>query len=107
MSTALADWSALNPREAQLLVSRQAPHVVVSATPAWLAAAGYNEREAVGRALAVLLHGDGTCMVTAGALWQAVQVNAPESTPACPAPWALWPPPPGGALQPPGSRDNN
>ena len=68
-------WAALEPTQAQLCVSRTAPHVVLAATQPWLAAAGFSECEALGRAFAVLLQGDGTCMATAGALWTALQVR--------------------------------
>ena len=69
----------LDPGVPQLLVSRQAPHVVLAATPAWLAGAGFAEQDVVGHALALLLQGDGTCMVTAGALWSALQVSRSHS----------------------------
>ena len=75
MTQASAESSALDAGRAQLLVAREAPHIVLAATQRWLTAVGYTEGEAVGRALALLLQGDGTCMVTAGALWSAVQVN--------------------------------
>ena len=58
----------------ELLVSRQPPHLIAHATPAWLDRSGYTEAEIVGRSV-TCLQGSGTCLVTAGALWTALQVN--------------------------------
>ena len=76
----------LDPREPQLLVSRQAPHLILASTPAWHAASGFTERDVAGRAVAVVLQGDGTCVVTAGALWSALQARAEPHEPPSNAP---------------------
>jgi hypothetical protein len=72
-------WAALDAREAQLLVSRASPHTILQATPAWLGACGYTEQEVLGRSVIMTLHGDGTCMSTAGALWTALQARTHRS----------------------------
>lgn len=82
MAAAFSPAEALDGRLAQLLVARQAPHLILAATPAWLAVSGYAERDIVGRALSLLLQGDGMCMTTVGALWSALQARqstAPHS----------------------------
>ena len=75
MANAAAAFEGLDAHQPQLLVSREAPHVVLQATPAWLHAAGYADAEVTGRPAALLLQGDGTCLATAGALWTALQVR--------------------------------
>ena len=59
---------------AWLLVTTQPPHLIVAVSPEWLQSAGYVESDVTGRS-AALLHGSGTCLVTTGALWTAVQVR--------------------------------
>ena len=75
MANAAAAFEGLDAHQPQLLVSREAPHVVLQATPAWLHAAGYADAEVTGRPASLLLQGDGTCLATAGALWTALQVR--------------------------------
>ena len=48
MANAAAAFEGLDAHQPQLLVSREAPHVVLQATPAWLHAAGYADAEVTG-----------------------------------------------------------
>jgi hypothetical protein len=64
---------------AWLLVTTQPPHLIVAVSPEWLQLAGYVESDVTGRS-AALLHGSGTCLVTTGALWTAVQVRLAART---------------------------
>ena len=62
-----------------LVVGSQPPHVITAASPEWLRLAGFADGEVCGRP-AVLLQGSGTCQMTSGALWTAVQVRAMHRT---------------------------
>ena len=70
----------LNPHAAEVLVSRTTPHPILAATAPWLHAAGFAESDAVGRSLSIM-QGEGTCRVTLGALWSALQVRTPANRP--------------------------
>ena len=63
-----------DPTRAWLLVTTQPPHIITSVSAEWLQGTGYAESEVIGRS-AALLQGSGTCLVTSGALWTAVQVR--------------------------------
>ena len=62
------------PGVAELLVSRVAPHMVLAASPAFLRSANYAEADVVGRSATILV-GEGSCLVTMGAMWSALQVG--------------------------------
>jgi len=70
----------LHPDATEVLVSRTTPHLILAATQPWLSAAGFTQADAVGRSLSVL-QGEGTCRVTLGALWSALQVRTPGDAP--------------------------
>lgn len=78
---------ALDSAACELLVTRGAPHVIVEATQPWLDRVGYSQGDISGRSVAIL-QGEGTCAVTLGALWSALQVKQmrawlASSPPAC------------------------
>ena len=58
----------------ELLVSRESPHTIVAASPAWLSVTDLTEEEVVGQA-ATLLQGEGTCATTCDTLWTSLQVR--------------------------------
>ena len=63
------------PGPSWVLVTTQAPHLIAATSPEWLLATGYAEGDVVGRSATQLL-GSGTCLVTTGALWTAVQARS-------------------------------
>ena len=65
---------ALDASACELLVTRVAPHTIVEATQPWICWSGFSERDIAGRSVSIL-QGEGTCVVTLGALWSAVQVR--------------------------------
>ena len=68
--------AALHAGLPEVLVGRAPPHVIVAATPAFLETSGFSETDLVGRSCACM-QGSGTCQVTLGALWTALQARAP------------------------------
>ena len=70
---AMTTHEPLDPSRQELVVERAMPYTIIGATSAWLHATGYSEREAAGRSVS-MLQGEGTCVVTLGALWSAMQV---------------------------------
>lgn len=56
-------------------MTREPPFVIRAATLAWVRAVGYSEQEIIGRSASVL-QGEGTCVVTLGALWTALEARA-------------------------------
>ena len=64
----------VDPAECELLVTRATPHTIVEATQPWFRRAGYLESDVAGRSVSIL-QGEGTCTVTLGALWSALQVK--------------------------------
>lgn len=65
----------LEPHSPEILVTREPPFVIRAATLAWVRAVGYSEQEIIGRSASVL-QGEGTCVVTLGALWTALEARA-------------------------------
>ena len=88
LAAAAQPLAALDAREAQLVVSRDPPHVILGATPRWLGSAGYAEQEITGRSASLVLQGEGSCLVTFGALWTSLQARARPCRHPSPAPRA-------------------
>ena len=64
----------LDASACELIVTREAPHAIIEATQPWISWSGFSERDIAGRSVSIL-QGEGTCVVTLGALWSAVQVR--------------------------------